>query len=315
VTEVYLAGAVCKALDVPETWDKVSVYLGGKSYVLYADSDLPRFAHKGRVWLDTEESRKANGYVKLNPVLYPDEQEWRHSSLGVQNLPDGRVVKAGDCVTVINPDGTFEQTLATLVTKEFTKVHSTTRNLPLYAKPGVTVLKTLTGRKVVKGFHEIVCLHDGTWAFTRQAKPVRLYGKTLYCLRNSRVPEFGPLSRFAIDATRELLLAQLESKSPYRAVAHALAILGLNPYVTDPDTGYRRQFHYFSYDPAMGQEARAKRLWSVILATHPDEPAVQTLRYVWETYQAEMQAVEPDQIVTQVPEAQVQTEETELEHG
>lgn len=133
--------------------------------VLHADT-VPTFTYGGRVVIDTPEARADFDYVRLDATLYPDEQEWSRSYDFVQRA-DGSYIKEVDAVILVDALGEYSKVHKSQVQKDWTKVHSLTKAKACYATADAVVLKTVSGRKVVAGYHPIATTWDGVIDFTR----------------------------------------------------------------------------------------------------------------------------------------------------
>ena len=141
------------------------------------------FSHNARLYIDTPAARRFCGYTKLDPELYPEDQEWVSSSLTTRINNGMVIIRTCDAVTIIKScDGTVSNDLyhKSAVTKAHVKVHSSTRGEMVYAEQGVKVVKSRGGRKLVEGYHAVYTLIDGTHEFKTKCETYAALGEDYY---------------------------------------------------------------------------------------------------------------------------------------
>lgn len=153
--------------------ETVRMRIGGKTVVGdVVCGTLQTFMHAGRSYEDSAEARENLGYVKLDKVLYPDEQDWVWRN--ALTLDDGRVVKESDCVVALTDDGKdLHFILKSELPKKTYKLgtcskYGTFYGKPVYAgrdNPGIVV--TRSGTRTSRLVSDITRLHDGTWIPSR----------------------------------------------------------------------------------------------------------------------------------------------------
>lgn len=245
VYKVYVEGEIRTTLEDPEQYGYVSARIYHEnSWVFAKESDC--FEYRGTRYIETPEQRKRLGYVKLDATLYPDEQDWFMGATVTDET--GAVIKKSDGVQVIYLTGgecDSKYAHKSKITKKYTKVHSISRGEPVYAEPGVEVVKTVHGRKVVVGFHNVTFFEDlGAWDFSNKLKSEVTYGGKKYYFSTREVPErfhkFGEVhmkalemearERFALQKTDEAI-AKLVVNAAYTYLSiYTVGSIRISPY-------------------------------------------------------------------------------------
>lgn len=179
--------------DISE-WNQIKYVLNGRMEGVTAHPNITTFTHRYYQHLDNEETRRAAGFYKLDPQFY-ESSEWisQSSGYGISSTlsiqANGFALKTEDTVTVVSKSGekvVDKRVHKSLFSKDWVKVHSIRRNVPLYAEDKSIVVKTNTGRKVVPGLHDVVKLiTTGEWAFSRSATSFWFAGIYLYELKST----------------------------------------------------------------------------------------------------------------------------------
>ena len=165
---------------------------------LYTSPDTQTFVYGTKVLIETVENRMGSGYVHLDPLLYPDERGWLHE-LGLKFTCRDTYVKSEEAVSVF--DGRWRYEHQSIIDKRYIKLHARGDELS-YAAPGVEVLKTGSGRKVVSSGYALSKCYDGTWEFTRSVVTTRLLGILVYYQKKSPAPSV--FDELFVDFCRDL---------------------------------------------------------------------------------------------------------------
>lgn len=146
------------------------------SLVLYRAlvEDTFHAPRNGGVMLRTPENLVKAGYAQMHPSFYSG---WvpLTSDLVRHKNHEYYIVKK-DTVVVIDGSGeSANYHVSEVDVKSLTKVHSTKVGLNMYA-PKELVVKTVTGRKMVPGFHDIMQTWDGKWALRNSVRYHEIQG-------------------------------------------------------------------------------------------------------------------------------------------
>lgn len=185
----------------PELRERITAYTihdGQKAAVLVSRADLAlTFVDLtwGIYWLDTQENRKANGYVLLDVATY-GEKQWERQELCVPDNADAPTTyfRRVDCTLVF--DATGEQTwmpqaklneLRTANPKAYKNVapHGSTKAVSHVNNPNLVT--TLGKRVCVKGWHAVRQLYDGTWDYEQNCHAIAVMAHTFYWSDKQRV--------------------------------------------------------------------------------------------------------------------------------
>lgn len=125
----------------------------------------------GDYYLDTLQERSSAGFYKLDPDFYQDDN-WYRGYAVLSKEVNGVLYKlqTEDAVSVLrnNEFGYVHSSVDVTKSKDWVKVHAPGRDTPLYAeKATCDIRKTISGRTVVVGYHDVKELADGTVDFTR----------------------------------------------------------------------------------------------------------------------------------------------------
>lgn len=177
--------------------------------------------------MESEAARTALGYYKLSAEFYPDEQDWcrKHD---ITAIGEGEYIKKVDAVMVITT-GLLDHVIGSyvhksVITKEHIKVHSTKRGQLIYADKSVEIIKTSQGRKVVKGYHDVVFFEDlQQWDFRNKAKSVLEYDKVYFFSTGDLPEKYHRWGEFHTDViVKELLTTMSENTSTLVRVKYLL---------------------------------------------------------------------------------------------
>ena len=159
-------------------------------------STTPRFITRGRYYIDTTSLRLACGFVRLDPTLYPEEQGWfqkgDYDNPAIETY-EGAWVKKADAVYVAAlRDGSvqFRYAHESTISIGYVKLHAIHKGILYYAAPGVKVVKTVTGRKVVPKLYPVVQLYNGQWDFSRNTLSPQMLDKYYYFPRGTVLGEY-----------------------------------------------------------------------------------------------------------------------------
>ena len=160
-------------------------------------STAPRFITRGRYYIDTTSLRLACGFVRLDPTLYPEEQGWflkaDYDNPAVETA-EGAWIKRADAVYVatLRDGGTqFKYAHESTIGIGYVKLHAIHKGILYYAAPGVKVVKTVTGRKVIPELYSVVQLYNGQWEFSRNAMNYQMLNKYYYFPRGTLLSEYA----------------------------------------------------------------------------------------------------------------------------
>jgi hypothetical protein len=205
---------------------------GGYPNLYRTTADIVTFYHGGRTFPDTEDQRKWAGFRKLDARHYPDEQDWILPAMSWEvEASDGYkqsgeyLIKGADAVQAVVA-GQLGWVHQQEVDKGWTKIHSISKGVVLYADTLTKVEKTSTGRKVVEGVHDIRHLYDGTWEFKRNVERTRLFGTYFWHLRSE---SFHP----GDDNSYPYLVAHIEDRVREGYSVYEIVISTLKGYVSD----------------------------------------------------------------------------------
>lgn len=217
------------AVDPRDDYVLSYYYKNGRRLQIYAKK-ADCFEHNaplGDYYVESEVARTALGYYKLSAEFYPDEQDWcrKHD---ITSTGDGKYIKNADAVMVITKDQ-HDQVIGSyvhksVITKEHIKVHSTKRGQLIYADKSVEIIKTSKGRKVVKGYHDVVFFEDlQQWDFRNKAKSVLGYDKVYFFSTGDLPEKYHRWGEFHIDViVKELLTTMSENTSTLVRVKYLL---------------------------------------------------------------------------------------------
>lgn len=173
------------------------VYSADYASSLWTSATMPVFTSRSTTYLDTVANRHNQGFYKLDEKYYGVTDWVRYSSdqYVVTDVNAHTVIKVEDAVAVIS-QGFINDVQTTNMHKSqldytWTKVHSDIKGRGMYATEGVEVVKTLSGRKVVFGIHEIVQLWDDTYEFKRNTKGSYMFDQHIYYSKKN-VPNLLP---------------------------------------------------------------------------------------------------------------------------
>lgn len=143
------------------------------------------------------------GLKKMHPTYYPEDSGDYIYLVGLYSADQqaykvcgNYLIKTVDAVAVIQMVDMDEggQTPKKVwihqeeIDQTYTKVHSEHAGKPFYAKVGVPVEKTASGRKVVAGVHAVVRLVTGGLEFSRNTDEEYFMGQSFYVLKKDNNP-------------------------------------------------------------------------------------------------------------------------------
>jgi hypothetical protein len=156
--------------------------------------DVERFSGRYGMTIDTPLARKREGWFKLDPELYPERiAEWVHMGRNITEnaghvVINGYAVARIDAMQCLDKPEDESYTQMSWVRKKdmgkVTRVHRVKRDVPLYATDRVKIVKTVTGRLVVPGYHEVIETWNGRWAFNRNIVQFEMLGSTRYATKD-----------------------------------------------------------------------------------------------------------------------------------
>lgn len=201
----------------------------GPKRVLCSTSTVT-FNHGAYLVVDTPKAREHYGYVKLDAALYPDEQGWVQRYY-LTARADGSYIKEEDSVTLVDALCQITKVHKSEVQKGWVKIHSMTKGRACYATSDTVVLKTVTGRKVVAGYHSIATTWDGVTDFTRNLARQHFnhFGEIW---RVKGTPPLFPDSDYIIGTALEELAKAKNKVDMARRLINRLLGMGIQPYVT-----------------------------------------------------------------------------------
>lgn len=217
-----------EALDL-HTMKKCQVTCGGKeAYVMGA---VGTFMYHSTLYLDLPEIREYFGWTHLSLKYYPNEQDWMQPRDNTYcQLPDKSYIKIEDSIFVAvmdNSSPAWRFYHESEIEKGFVKLHSMQRGRLYYATSGVTVLKTVTGRKVVKGLYPVHECIDGTVDFERNLNGVLILGKRVWWPKGDPRPDISTSSEIYRNALRK----RLEADGTYELNARLLVDDFISHYI------------------------------------------------------------------------------------
>lgn len=201
----------------------------GPKRVLCSTSTVT-FNHGAYLVVDTPKAREHYGYVKLDAALYPDEQGWVQPYY-LTARADGSYIKEEDSVTLVDALCQITKVHKSEVQKGWVKIHSMTKGRACYATSDTVVLKTVTGRKVVAGYHSIATTWEGVTDFTRNL--TRQYFNYLGEIwRVKGTPPLSPDSDYIIGTALEELAKAKNKVDMARRLINRLLGMSIQSYVT-----------------------------------------------------------------------------------
>ena len=129
--------------------------------------------------VDTEANRRHAGFIKLDPLIYPDEQDWVRKSAYLDHTETVRKtwIKSSDAIQIYTSNG-WENEHASVIDKTYTRLHPL-NGKKAYAAPGAEILRTFNGAKVVDLGYNIQKTYDGVWDFDRNLTHKRILDTTV----------------------------------------------------------------------------------------------------------------------------------------
>lgn len=224
-----------EALDIL-TMKKCYVTWGGtEAYVMGA---VGTFSYRSSLYLDLPEIREHFGWTRLSPKYYPTEQDWilpgRLNEALFRKVSDGSWIKEADAVYVavagsVPGDDSIDWVNhhESEIGKGYTKLHSMQRGRLYYAAPGVTVVKTVAGRKVVKGLYSVHTCLDGTVDFERNLSGTHILGERIWWAKGEIRPDLSPGS----EVYKSTLRKRLEVDEEWDMNAYRLVYEYLSRYI------------------------------------------------------------------------------------
>lgn len=164
-----------------------------------AHRDAPSFRHRGVDWLDADEERRDNDFVRLDATLYPDEQEWINGDPETTVTTRGQHIKRADCVMLVVSKDQADRVHRSAVPDGAVKLRMAKR-MGVFAAPGVEFYQTRAGR-VHPATHDVVELYNGEWAFAGNVVSTVVLGRTVHRLHDE--PRPGPGAVVSLNSTVE----------------------------------------------------------------------------------------------------------------
>lgn len=234
VTENYWDGTEIRRVLAHTVFDKHLVYVG-PAIVAYVENDLPVFTAKGRTMLDTEQLRVYYDFIKLDPLIYPEDKEWYSNNRYVAEYARtvrNTYIKKSEAVRVYT-DLVWEMEHVSVIDKTYTKLHPRD-GIKCYAAAGETVFKTFKGSKVVAHGYAISKLYDGTWDFDRNITSKRVFHQTI------RYRKAGPVPDTSVGSTMwyEIFEKEYLNVGPEQALLHYMEAYGNNYHILEGVTYY-----------------------------------------------------------------------------
>ena len=169
------------AFTGPEAWI-AGRYLGkGVAF----KPDTPAWGYHN--YVDTLENREYEGYYKLSSKYYPDQADEWFTGNDVEKSEEGYLFTK-DIVWLVQDEGTTAKVHKSGVQKSWTAL-APLDGTKAFAVSGKNVLRTASKKKVVRNFHDIVRLWDGSWDFARNCVSLSVYRMTLRVARKERLTQ------------------------------------------------------------------------------------------------------------------------------
>lgn len=188
-TEKYWDGTETRKVLAHAVFDKRLVYVT-PTLAAYVSENLSTFAAKGRTILETEENRHFYDFIKLDPLIYPEDRDWRlntrYSSLFTKTARNTYIRKEESVKVYVN--ATWKSEHVSIIDKTYTKLHPKD-GMKAYAAAGETWFRTFKGSKVVANGYGIQQLYDGTWDFNRNVTHKRVFHQTFHYRKAGPVPD------------------------------------------------------------------------------------------------------------------------------
>lgn len=160
-----------------------------------AHPSIARFEHRYSMYHDTPEMRDYCDLVQLDAAKYPDRVgTWvpRADTCVITEGADEQRVLNVDTVSLISVvEGSVVEQQVWKPTrkflKELTKLYPRHRGDKVYADKSMKVLTTLSGKLVLRGFHDIMSVagNHETVEFSKKVTTARFMGKTVYLPKGS----------------------------------------------------------------------------------------------------------------------------------
>jgi hypothetical protein len=226
-TEVWVDGAFYKASLETATEAYAEgllrlAYPQATGALAYVPAEVETYIHDRSMFVESEENREEHGYTKLALAHYPEKQEWVQAHIygrlrEIYKATAEGTILSEDAVELAEPSRR-KYVHRDTITKGWVRVHSRKTGVLCYAPPDIRVVKTLSGRKVVVGYHDVVKLFDGGYEFSRNVQSVHMFGES-YNFSNkcaniaSRTRPGGDVHRAAV----KRYIAE-RSRNPYEAI-------------------------------------------------------------------------------------------------
>lgn len=166
-------GEVVRAAVLPEDYNR-SYLAAVERQLQYVNGPdgVPVFAVPGLSdqLVDNEATRLSQGFVRLDPELYPDGPAWALQSKTVEVEHDGRArrVMVGDCILWCEQDGAGVWRrwpyFKTWAPPEGALRVYRVGNKRTFVPADTETVKLHNGQRAVPGLHDITQLWDGSWA-------------------------------------------------------------------------------------------------------------------------------------------------------
>ena len=201
---------------------------------VYCPADAPTVEDAGKVWLRSPATMEHLGFRLLDAALYGADS-WESRTRTAPVVHEGRaanirLVDAVHYVTLENgaPRLQMLHKASLPPTKGLVRLHRFSATHPAWAAKGLPTVKTVSGRTVVPGAHNVTQMYDGRWDFDAKLTRDPLLGQYLAKPKGS-----APLMyQAAADALRAALKATLD-----RTLQAALS--AFEDYLEDFDTAER----------------------------------------------------------------------------
>lgn len=170
-------GEVVQAAALPESYNRS--YLAaveGRLQRVNGPDGVPVFTapNLSNPLVDNEATRRSQGFVRLDPELYPDGPVWALLSKTLEVEHDGRArrVMQGDCILMCEKDaaGNWHRRprYKTCPPPAGAIWVYRVNNMRTFVPAGTETVKLDNGQKAVPGLHGITQLWDGRWALVHR---------------------------------------------------------------------------------------------------------------------------------------------------